>query len=42
VYFERFGWHTREEYDAFLRIYGVDVMAWLDTRSWQTLGNASW
>ena len=28
MYFERFGWHTAEEYAAFAEIYGFDVMAW--------------
>ena len=28
MYFERFGWHTAQEYAAFAEIYGFDVMAW--------------
>lgn len=28
MYFERFGWHTRTEYEAFVRAYGFDVMTW--------------
>ncbi|WP_436772211.1 phosphotransferase enzyme family protein [Yinghuangia sp. YIM S09857] len=28
MYFERFGWHTRTEYEAFVRAYGFDVMNW--------------
>jgi aminoglycoside phosphotransferase (APT) family kinase protein len=28
LYFERFGWHTAEEYAAFVEAYGYDVMAW--------------
>lgn len=28
LYYERFGWHTHEEYDDFVRVYGVDVMVW--------------
>lgn len=28
VFFERFGWHTRDEYDEFVSAYGFDVMAW--------------
>jgi hypothetical protein len=28
LYFERFGWHTRGEYEAFVRGYGFDVMNW--------------
>jgi Ser/Thr protein kinase RdoA (MazF antagonist) len=28
LFYERFGWHTRAEYEAFCRVYGFDVMAW--------------
>jgi aminoglycoside phosphotransferase (APT) family kinase protein len=28
VFYARFGWHTREEYDAFVRAYGYDVLQW--------------
>ena len=28
VYFESFGWHTREEYEEFVSVYGFDVMKW--------------
>jgi hypothetical protein len=28
MYFERYSWHTRAEYDAFVRGYGFDVMTW--------------
>jgi len=28
LYFERFGWHTAEEYAAFVDAYGYDVTAW--------------
>lgn len=28
MYFERFGWHTRTEYEAFVRAYGFDIMNW--------------
>lgn len=28
IYYDSFGWHTREEYDAFVDIYGFDVMEW--------------
>lgn len=28
LYYERFGWHTREEYQGFAERYGFDVMAW--------------
>jgi aminoglycoside phosphotransferase (APT) family kinase protein len=28
IYYDRYGWHTAEEYAAFCETYGVDVMAW--------------
>jgi aminoglycoside phosphotransferase (APT) family kinase protein len=28
IYFDSFGWHTREEYEAFVRVYGFDIMRW--------------
>lgn len=28
IYYDSFGWHTREEYETFVRIYGFDIMAW--------------
>lgn len=28
MYFERFGWHTKTEYRAFVDNYGYDVMGW--------------
>ncbi|RZU51535.1 Ser/Thr protein kinase RdoA (MazF antagonist) [Krasilnikovia cinnamomea] len=28
MYFERYGWHTEEEYTAFCASYGFDVMQW--------------
>jgi aminoglycoside phosphotransferase (APT) family kinase protein len=28
TYFDRFGWHTPEEYRRFVEIYGYDVMDW--------------
>lgn len=28
VYYDSFGWHTREEYDTFVRVYGFDIMQW--------------
>jgi Ser/Thr protein kinase RdoA (MazF antagonist) len=28
MYYERFGWHTAEEYAEFTQVYGFDVMAW--------------
>src|SRR3569833_8189 len=28
MYYDSFGWHTREEYEAFVRVYGFDVMGW--------------
>ena len=28
IYYDSFGWHTREEYETFVRIYGFDIMQW--------------
>lgn len=28
VYYDSFGWHTREEYETFARVYGFDIIAW--------------
>src|ERR1700722_2489300 len=28
IYYDSFGWHTREEYQDFVRVYGFDIMAW--------------
>lgn len=28
LYYERFGWHTRDEYQEFAELYGFDVMGW--------------
>ncbi|MFD0883104.1 phosphotransferase enzyme family protein [Streptosporangium algeriense] len=28
IYYERFGWHTAEEYEAYTNAYGFDVMRW--------------
>jgi aminoglycoside phosphotransferase (APT) family kinase protein len=28
MYYDSFGWHTHEEYEAFVHVYGFDVMAW--------------
>ena len=28
VYYDSFGWHTREEYADFVRAYGFDIMQW--------------
>ena len=28
MYYERFGWHTDDEYLAFAAGYGFDVMSW--------------
>jgi aminoglycoside phosphotransferase (APT) family kinase protein len=28
IYYDRFGWHTREEYETFTRIYGYDLLKW--------------
>jgi aminoglycoside phosphotransferase len=28
MFYRRFGWHTREEYDAFVTAYGEDILDW--------------
>jgi len=28
IYYDSFGWHTREEYEEFARVYGFDIMQW--------------
>jgi len=28
IYTDSFGWHTREEYQDFVRVYGYDIMTW--------------
>ncbi len=28
IYYDSFGWHTRQEYEDFVRVYGFDIMAW--------------
>ena len=28
IYYDSFGWHTRDEYEEFARVYGFDVMQW--------------
>jgi hypothetical protein len=28
IFYDRFGWHTREEYEAFTKVYGYDIMQW--------------
>ena len=28
IYYDSFGWHTRQEYQAFARVYGYDIMGW--------------
>jgi Ser/Thr protein kinase RdoA (MazF antagonist) len=28
IFYDRFGWHTREEYETFTRIYGYDLLRW--------------
>jgi aminoglycoside phosphotransferase (APT) family kinase protein len=28
IYYDSFGWHTREEYRDFVRVYGYDIMTW--------------
>lgn len=29
LFYERFGWHTEEEYRTFVDVYGFDVMTWV-------------
>jgi thiamine kinase-like enzyme len=28
MYYDSFGWHTREEYETFAQVYGFDIMTW--------------
>lgn len=28
IFYDRFGWHTAEEYETFVRVYGYDIMGW--------------
>jgi aminoglycoside phosphotransferase (APT) family kinase protein len=28
IYYDSFGWHTREEYETFAHVYGFDIMQW--------------
>jgi aminoglycoside phosphotransferase (APT) family kinase protein len=28
LYYDHFGWHTREQYETFARVYGYDIMQW--------------
>jgi aminoglycoside phosphotransferase (APT) family kinase protein len=28
IYYDSFDWHTREEYQDFVRVYGYDIMTW--------------
>jgi aminoglycoside phosphotransferase (APT) family kinase protein len=28
LFYERFGWHTKEEYRTFVEVYGFDIMSW--------------
>jgi aminoglycoside phosphotransferase (APT) family kinase protein len=28
MYYESFGWHTRQEYEDFARVYGYDITRW--------------
>ncbi|WP_317985969.1 hypothetical protein [Streptomyces sp. 5-10] len=28
IFYDRFGWHTRSEYEAFVYRYGFDLMNW--------------
>ena len=28
IFYDRFGWHTADEYETFVRVYGYDIMGW--------------
>jgi aminoglycoside phosphotransferase (APT) family kinase protein len=28
IFYDRFGWHSQEEYESFVRVYGFDIMKW--------------
>lgn len=28
IFYDRFGWHTREEYETFIRVYGYSLLQW--------------
>jgi Ser/Thr protein kinase RdoA (MazF antagonist) len=28
IYYDSFGWHTTDEYQDFVRVYGLDIMTW--------------
>ncbi len=28
IYYDSFGWHTREEYETFVNVYGFDILTW--------------
>jgi thiamine kinase-like enzyme len=28
LFYDHYGWHTREEYETFARVYGYDIMRW--------------
>lgn len=28
IYYDSFGWHTRDEYETFVQVYGFDIMQW--------------
>jgi Ser/Thr protein kinase RdoA (MazF antagonist) len=28
LFYDRFGWHTHEEYETFTKVYGYDIMQW--------------
>jgi Ser/Thr protein kinase RdoA (MazF antagonist) len=36
IYHDRFGWHTQEEYENFVSVYGYDIMRW---SGYETLAN---
>jgi aminoglycoside phosphotransferase (APT) family kinase protein len=29
IYYDSFGWHTRQEYETFVDVYGFDIMQWV-------------
>jgi Ser/Thr protein kinase RdoA (MazF antagonist) len=42
IYYERFGWHTREEYETFTRVYGYDLLQWPGYPVSPLSANSSW
>ena len=37
IYYDSFRWHTRQEYQDFVRVYGYDVMTWPGYRSMRAI-----